>query len=194
MAGQPLEAIQGLEEELEDLEAEVDVPVPREDIGEPRIAPAVRLGDTVYLRSIEAEGVVTSLGEDQAEVQVGRLRVRARLGELEQRSGLGESVDEEEPQAIQATRQGSLPAASTSVEIDLRGRTVDEALEEMERQLDAAYYGGAPFLRVIHGKGTGKLRDEIRRALKGSRYVRSFEPGLASEGGDGVTVIKLLQE
>lgn len=191
VAGQPLEALQSLEDELEDLEAEVDVPVPREDIGEPRITPTIRLGDTVYLRSIEAQGVVTSLGEEQAEVQVGRLRVRARLGELEQRQGFGENLEQEQ---AQATRQGSLPSASTSVEIDLRGRTVDEALEEMDRHLDAAYYGGVPFLRVIHGKGTGKLRDEIRRALKGNRYVRSFEAGLASEGGDGVTVIKLKSE
>jgi DNA mismatch repair protein MutS2 len=80
------------------------------------------------------------------------------------------------------------------VEIDLRGRRADDALEELERQLDAAYYAGVPFLRVIHGKGTGKLRSEIRRALKGNHYVQSFESGSPAEGGDGVTVIKLQSE
>jgi len=67
-------------------------------------------------------------------------------------------------------------------------------LEELDRQLDSSFLAGAPFLRVIHGKGTGKLRDVIRHALRENAYVLSFEPGLPSEGGDGVTVIKIAQE
>jgi DNA mismatch repair protein MutS2 len=93
-----------------------------------------------------------------------------------------------------ATRSRNIPEGSTSVEIDIRGRTADEALEELDRQLDSAYLAGLPFLRVIHGKGTGKLRDAVRKALKGNPYVLSFEAGLSSEGGDGVTVIKLRSE
>jgi DNA mismatch repair protein MutS2 len=191
LAGQPLESISALGEEIEELEAELDVPVPREDRNEP-IAPAnVRLGDTVYLRSIDAQGVVTSLSQDQAEVQVGRLRVRAGLHELEAAST--KSASQPTGQVI-STRSTRLPEASAKVEIDLRGQTAEDALEELDRQLDAAYLSGVPFLRVIHGKGTGKLRDAIRKNLKGNRYVRSFEAGMAAEGGDGVTVIKLRSE
>ena len=194
IAGQPLETIADITEELEDLEAELDVPVRREEHGDPLAASPVRLGDTVYMRSIDAKGVVTSLGEDQAEVQVGRLRVRARLHELESRHGGVSEPTYEAPQRLEATRQRDLTSQPSRVEFDLRGRTAEEALEELDRHLDAAYLSGVPFLRVIHGKGTGKLRDAIRQALKGNRYVGSFEPGLASEGGDGVTVIKLNNE
>jgi DNA mismatch repair protein MutS2 len=194
VAGQPLEGIQTVSDDLEQLESKVDVPLRRESYDEPLPVPEIRLGQTVYIPSIEAEGVITELGEDQAEVQIGRLRVRARLHELQSKRTHSDDPAQESKKELQATRSGRLPAASASVEIDLRGRRADDALEELERQLDAAYYAGVPFLRVIHGKGTGKLRTEIRRALKGNRYVQSFEAGTAGEGGDGVTVIKLQSE
>ena len=77
------------------------------------------------------------------------------------------------------------------LDLNIRGRTVEEGLEELERRLDAAYLAGMPFVRVIHGKGTGRLREAIRQALKDNPYVSSFEPGKAGEGGDGVTVVRL---
>jgi DNA mismatch repair protein MutS2 len=194
IAGQPLEAISAIAEDLEELDAEVNMPIVREEHDEPITATTVRLGDRVYLRSIDAEGVVTSLGDEQAEVQVGRLRVRTRLSELETGRGASENNAQKLPEKVTATRGRSLPRMSANVEIDLRGRAADEALEELDRQLDAAYLSGVPFLRVIHGKGTGKLRDAIRSELKNNPYVRSFEAGLATEGGDGVTVIKLRSE
>ncbi len=194
LAGQPLEALGPIADELADLEADAESPVPRQAQEQRLPASDVRLGDTVYLRSIDAEGVVTSLAEDQAEVQVGRLRVRAGLHELEagRRAAIDENSRADAP--VSPTRRVRLPEASAKVEIDLRGRAVDEALEDLERQLDAAYLAGVPFLRVIHGKGTGKLRDAIRKNLQGNRYVLSFESGLAAEGGDGVTVIKVKGE
>jgi DNA mismatch repair protein MutS2 len=67
----------------------------------------------------------------------------------------------------------------------------DEALDELERRLDAAYLANLPFLRIIHGKGTGRLRQVIRQALKENPYVASFQPGGEKEGGDGVTVVKI---
>jgi DNA mismatch repair protein MutS2 len=194
IAGQPLETVTAIAEELEDLEAEVDLPVPRQRQNEPLQIANIRLGDTVYLRSIDTEGVVTSLGEEQVEVQVGRLRVRARLSELEISRTKGNDATRSEVDEVAPTRSMGLPGTSASVEIDLRGRATDEALDELDRQLDSAYLAGVPFLRVIHGKGTGKLRDAIRNSLKGNRYALSFEAGLAAEGGDGVTVIKLRSE
>ncbi len=61
----------------------------------------------------------------------------------------------------------------------------------MDRYLDSAYLAGLPFVRIIHGKGTGRLRQEVRRALSQHPHVKSFEPGGEKEGGDGVTVAKL---
>jgi DNA mismatch repair protein MutS2 len=68
---------------------------------------------------------------------------------------------------------------------------VDDALERLDTRLDAAFLAGLPFVRVIHGKGTGRLREAIRQAMKGNPYAASFEPGKPGEGGDGVTVIHL---
>jgi DNA mismatch repair protein MutS2 len=77
------------------------------------------------------------------------------------------------------------------LEIDVRGQTVEEALEAIERRLDAAYVAGLPFVRVIHGKGTGRLRSAIRQALRKNPYTASFEAGSDAEGGEGVTVIRM---
>jgi DNA mismatch repair protein MutS2 len=78
------------------------------------------------------------------------------------------------------------------LELDLRGKTSDEALEALDRYLDAAYLAGLPFVRIIHGKGTGKLRQAVRRTLDQHPHVKAFEAGGEKEGGEGVTVAKLM--
>ena len=64
----------------------------------------------------------------------------------------------------------------------------------LEAYLDKAYMAGMPFVRIIHGKGTGKLRQEVRAALKEHAQVASFEEGHPGEGGDGVTVAKIIKD
>ena len=80
------------------------------------------------------------------------------------------------------------------MEIDLRGQRAEDALEALERYLESAYLAGLPFVRVIHGKGTGKLRAVIREALAASGHVKSWENGMEKEGGEGVTVARLRTE
>jgi DNA mismatch repair protein MutS2 len=193
-AEQPLEDLKEMETELEELGEQVvesvssqisglDLPGRSVDF----IEESFSLGDRVRLRTIDAEGVITGLNQEQAEVQVGRLRVRARLDELIP-AGEGPSVEHRPAQPQVVSRD--LPQAPP-MELNIRGRTVEEGLEELERRLDAAYLVGMPFVRVIHGKGTGRLREAIRQALKDNPYVSSFEPGKVGEGGDGVTVVRL---
>ncbi|MGB2895401.1 MAG: endonuclease MutS2 [Anaerolineales bacterium] len=190
VAGQSLEELDtveaGLESLVEDLEESVAQPEP--DLKIPHRP--IRLGDRVYLRTLDAEGVVTELGESKAEVQIGRLRVRAGLNELSLNKDSGPGKKEKEKR-MEATRISAQPSPVPPMELHLRGQTVDEALDVLEQRLDAAYLAGLPFIRVVHGKGTGKLRKAIRAALRGNRYVASFEPGSAGEGGEGVTVIRL---
>jgi DNA mismatch repair protein MutS2 len=62
----------------------------------------------------------------------------------------------------------------------------------LDRYLEQAYLSGMPFVRIIHGKGTGRLRQVVRKALKGHPHVTSFEEGDPREGGEGVTVAKLV--
>ena len=73
------------------------------------------------------------------------------------------------------------------------GIRADEALDSLDRYLDAAYFSRLPYVRIIHGKGTGKLRSVVRQALKEHPQVKSFEGGEQKEGGEGVTVAKLSQ-
>ena len=75
--------------------------------------------------------------------------------------------------------------------VDVRGKAADEALDDVVAALDRATLAGAPFLRIIHGHGTGKLKASLRVYLKDSPYVAAFHTGDRGEGGDGVTIVKL---
>jgi DNA mismatch repair protein MutS2 len=191
LAGQPLEVLDDTQTQLEELEESVNEPVVRDRHEEKPADRPIRLGDKVHLKTIDTRGVVTSLDEEQAEVQVGRLRIRARMDELSLAEGGGEEGSEGSTPRIEATRVRSKPSARPPLELHLRGLRVDEALIDLERHLDSAYLAGMPFVRVVHGKGTGTLRQAVREALQGNRYVRSFESGSPSEGGEGVTVVHL---
>ncbi len=148
----------------------------------------VKLGDTVKLRSLNTIGTVTALSASEAEVKVGRLRVRAKLEEIELRAETAASAAQtEEPETSTTTRGQRAPVP---LEIDLRGKTVEEALPELEAYIDEAYLAELPFARIIHGKGTGKLRQAVRDMLRANPQVKSQVSGTEEEGGDGVTVVR----
>jgi DNA mismatch repair protein MutS2 len=71
---------------------------------------------------------------------------------------------------------------------------VEEGLAELERFLDGAFRGRMPWVRIIHGKGTGKLKDAVRQALRQNSHITSWEEGKDGEGGAGVTVVKFEEE
>ncbi|NIS78988.1 MAG: endonuclease MutS2 [Anaerolineales bacterium] len=190
----PLEELKTLEIKAEAMEGGIVEPLVPTDADLKQSTGTFQPGDEVHLRTINATGVITALDQDQAEVQVGRLRVRARLDELISTGDLMmDEVPKREKGHLTSSRHRSGPSVAEHppIELDLRGRTVDEALDELERRLDAAYLAAMPFVRIIHGKGTGRLRKAIRQALGDNPYVASFEPGQPAEGGDGVTVIRL---
>jgi DNA mismatch repair protein MutS2 len=204
-ARQPLEAVEIVQEQVETLQEAVTKPVERQISKKAplRLDRPVRLGDRVLLRSLNARGVLTALGQEEAEVQIGALRVRARLGDI-QALGQPDEQPAGEPQTPKSTRTRKAeqsaseqhPAfefqASPGIELDVRGQRADEALDVLDRYLDSAYLAGLPWVRVIHGKGTGKLRQVVRQALSQHPHVSSFESGSDKDGGDGVTVAKLI--
>ncbi len=202
---QPVDALQKLEEKVEAVEAKAVAPVERKTKEErvPAGAPSpLKLGEKVILRALGSEGVITSLSESEAEVQVGPLRIRAKLGEIARKTD--DSTTDDRPQTTKrrktsepsstVQRPSSALAASPGMELDLRGQRAEDALLLLENYLEKAYMAGMPFVRIIHGKGTGVLRQEVRAALRGHDYVASFEEGHPSEGGDGVTVAKIVKE
>src|SRR5512139_3262857 len=198
-ARQPLQALKEIEEKVEEIEEKVEAPVERRRTTDDRplsmINRPLSLGERVLVSTLNADGVITALGESDAEVQIGSLRVRARLADIV-RKGQGEEVVEEKKQEEKRESEGSGRAAVSStkspgIELNLRGKLVEEGLEELERYLEKAYSSGLLFVRIVHGKGTGKLREAVRNALKSSPYVASFEEPKDSEGGAGVTVAKM---
>jgi DNA mismatch repair protein MutS2 len=189
-AGQLLEGLDAVEEDLETLAEDLEEAIVQPEPDPETLHRPLRLGDRVYLRTLGAEGVITDLGKSKVEVQIGRLRVRAGLNELSLHKELRPEKKAKEKR-MEATRTTAVPTAAPPLELHLRGLNVEEALEVLEQRLDAAYLAGLPFIRVVHGKGTGKLSQAIRAVLQDNRYVASFEPGGTREGGEGVTVIRL---
>ncbi len=190
-AGQPLQAIRAIEEKIGEMEGKVEAPVERRT-GQFSVTANqfLKLGEKVNVSTLNAEGVVTALGEADAEVQIGTIRVRARLSDLVRRQTVDDSAQTEKARQPSSTIHRP-SSTSPGMEVDLRGLMSDDALDKMERYLEQAYLAGLPFVRIIHGKGTGKLRQAVRAALSGHAYVKSFEEGGDKEGGEGVTVAKL---
>ncbi|MEP6895339.1 MAG: endonuclease MutS2, partial [Chloroflexota bacterium] len=149
-AKQPLEAINAIEEKMEVIQEKVEQPVERQkskvevqsQIGIRQSA--IKLGERVIVSTLNAEGVVTALGESDAEVQIGSLRVRARLSELLRKSSEQSLVISEQ---ASVTRQTSHVASSPGLELNLRGKLVDEGLDELEKYLERAYSAGLLFVR-----------------------------------------------
>ena len=195
-AKQPLEAIKLIEEKIEKIEEKVERPVERKSEQlSVSSNQSLRLGERVTVSTLNAEGVVTALGESDAEVQIGTIRMRARLSDLVRAS---ESKVESQkskdlrPSTLRQSPSNAVEARkSPGMEVDLRGLMSEDALDKMERYLEQAFLTGLPFVRIIHGKGTGRLRQAVRGALRGHEYVNSFEEGGDKEGGEGVTVAKL---
>ncbi len=191
-ARQPLQAVDEVEEVVDALEEDVAEPILRQEPEKPLRQPKgpLRLGEKVHLRSIDQDAVVTAIGEQEIEAQVGRLRIRARRSDIIRK---GETA-EAEPAPAKSARGGIKVSAgqdSPGVELDIRGHRVDEGLDALDRYLERAYLAGLPFVRIIHGKGTGRLRDSVRQALGSSPHIARFESGGRTEGGEGVTVAHL---
>jgi DNA mismatch repair protein MutS2 len=191
-AGQPLQAIKALEEKLETIEEKTQAPIERK--GEPLPVSGdqpLKLGEKVVIASLKSEGIVTAMSESEAEVQIGTLRVRAKFNDLERQSA---SNDQPKRNAQNANRESEIVSRKPStvkspgMEISLRGKLVEDGLDELDKYLEKAYSAGLPFVRIVHGKGTGRMREAVRTALKDSPYVNSFEEARENEGGAGVTI------
>ncbi len=189
-ARQPLDVIQQVEKTVDALVEEVAAPVERQQTEFAPVGGEIRLGSKVLVRSLGKEGVVRALDGERAEVQIGNLRVRARLSELVIK-GNATTLQTEDSRHLTLVPRLPSSVVSPGVELDLRGQRADEALEMLDRYLDRAYLARLPWVRIIHGKGTGKLRQVVRQALARHPHVQGFESGAPGEGGEGVTVATL---
>ncbi|MCX7680872.1 MAG: endonuclease MutS2 [Anaerolineae bacterium] len=175
------QATAALAADLTNIQARTSVAPAAEELLRKPLCP----GDRVWVRPLQALGEVLEIHGKEAEVMVGPARTRVSLAALEPRP----SVSPEHKSERDAVRYA--PKASPGIRLDLRGCTVDEALERLDQHLDAALRAGLPWIHIIHGKGTGALRQAVRRFLSEHPAVHSCEPGDEREGGDGVTIARL---
>jgi DNA mismatch repair protein MutS2 len=151
----------------------------------------LRVGDLVEVTRLGQRGTIASAtaGREEVEVQVGALRMRARRSDLRLVQA-AENI-EERPAAAAGVRLMRAEGPAPSIEVDMRGWRADEVAPELERYVHDAYMANMPFVRIIHGKGTGTLRQVVRDELATNPFVASFRTAPANEGGDGVTVVEL---
>ena len=152
-------------------------------------AKELRIGDSVRVLSLNLKGTVSTLPDAKGNlfVQMGILRSQVKLSDLEK-------LDEEVISAPTVKKTGSgkikmSKSASVSTEINLLGKTVDEALAELDKYLDDAYIAHLPSVRVVHGKGTGALRKAVHNYLRRQKHVDSYRLGEFGEGDSGVTIV-----
>ena len=183
--------VETLQPVLEQVEEKITKKSPRKRLLPVVERPLLEVGRRVTVRTLKMEGVLTAVNGEDAEVQVGSLRVRVKTSDLA--APLGQSGTTPAP-ATKPTPEKSMKSIfhpSPGMELDLRGMRAEDALEKLDKYLDDAVLSGMPFVRIIHGKGTGRLRQVIREALRGSSSVSSYEEGGEKEGGEGVTIAHL---
>lgn len=178
--------------QIDSLEERLTEPVEKKDFSGVQKRP-LRIGDWIYVRNLKTEGTVLAINEESVEVQIGKMRVKADLLNIERsRKHAAEKKDKKnKPEKSAETPGGvSIPLQSSpGIELHLRGMRAEDALEKLDRYLDEAYAAGLPFTRIVHGKGTGTLRQLVRQALSESALVENWETAMDNEGGEGVTVV-----
>ena len=155
-----------------------------------KIPKKLRIGDSVKVLSMNLKGTVHTLPNEKGDlyVQMGILRSLVNIRDL--------VLTEESPAPGNKGRSagaGSLKMSkslSVSTEINLIGKTTDEAVSLLDKYLDDAYLAHMPSVRVVHGKGTGALRNAVHNHLKRLKYVKSYRLGEFGEGDAGVTIVE----
>jgi len=151
------------------------------------------VGDQVEIGGLGMTGMLLEApqGKKRVRVKVGEGEVLATVANLVGLApGQGASKPAPSSNARRLSSGGGL-GLDEQTAVDVRGKAADEALDDVIAALDRATLAGVPFLRIIHGHGTGKLKVSLRDYLKDSPYVAEFRAGDRAEGGDGVTVARL---
>lgn len=152
----------------------------------------VVIGDVVMLKNLHQKVTIKSLPDKNKRltVDMGNIAMKVKRDEL---AVLDENYKELKKNIIPGTsfKKFELRKYSMSQELDLRGYRVEEALDEVENYLDQASLANLSPVYIIHGHGTGALKQAVRDFLKTSPYVSKFRPGGDSEGGDGVSVVDI---
>jgi DNA mismatch repair protein MutS2 len=149
----------------------------------------IQVGQKVRIKKLGVDGTVTAIDGDQFEVQAGAVRLRLMPQDISRRNVVEESAPIQNKPTDKKGRTTLPSVAGVAMELDLRGLRVEDALDKLDHYLEQSFSSGLPFGRIIHGKGTGALRETVRDTLRHSSYVTRWERGGDNEGGDGVSVV-----
>lgn len=152
----------------------------------------VKVGDTVFVRTMNLKGKVCTLPTNKGDlfVQIGAMRTQVNLKDIE--------FSEPEPEVKEKKKSGAggiamAKSLSVGIECNIVGMRVDEALPVIDKYLDDAYLAHLPKVSIIHGRGTGALRDAVHQHLRRLKYVESYRLGEFGEGDRGVTIVTFKQ-
>ena len=148
----------------------------------------VSIGDTVKVLSYGQQGVITKkLADHEFEVQIGILKVKVTDRDVEKIST--QAVPKKAERAVRSSR--GLRSTRASSELDLRGQRYEEALTNLDRYIDSSLLAGLNTVTIIHGIGTGAIRNGVQQYLKRNRHVKSYNYAPANQGGTGATIVHL---
>jgi DNA mismatch repair protein MutS2 len=146
-------------------------------------------GDQVRVRGSKTSGVVASLDHDTAWLDVAGKRMRVRRSELERVAGKA-PAPAKAPASL-STAPKPEPVSTVTLEINVIGQRIEDAIPQIEKSLDEALLSGAAHIRIVHGHGTGRLREAVREHFRAHPAVASLRAGEAREGGNGATIVEL---
>ena len=162
---------------------------------QPLSAKKIKIGATVKVLSFNSEGIVETLPDKDYNlfVRIGIMRTLVNLRDLELVNSENIKVDGTKIKRT-TNKDGSSKiklekSYNVSTEINLIGKTTDEALLELDKYIDDAYIAHIPVVRIIHGRGTGALKKAVNEFCRKSQIIKNYRPGDFTEGGDGVTVV-----
>ena len=186
---QSIATVKKISKTISDVESGELKPIKKSESAEPnrRRNRRLRVNDNVFIKVLQTKGQIISISGKEAEVAAGRMTMRVPLTGLEFR---GRNEAEEAEKEAKSVPSISI-SSNVSMELDIRGERVEAGLNRLDSYLDSASLASLPWVRIIHGKGSGRLRQAIRKALGKHHAIQSWEGGKDGEGGAGVTVARL---
>jgi DNA mismatch repair protein MutS2 len=172
-------------QDLKDLRQSFDQPTAQQ--AEQEIKSDFEVGDQVRVRSIGRKGEIIEIDWDkkEARIQAGIMKITASLTELV-KVELPEPEEEEQLQKYRVKK-----ATKVANKLDLRGERYEAAQYKVDKYLDDAFLAGLKEIEIVHGKGTGALREAVEAVLQRNEHVEKFRLGIQREGGTGVTIVRL---
>ncbi len=148
------------------------------------------IGDRVKLLTLDQNGEVLSLPDDKGDltVKVGIMKINVNIAGL---MLINDGTKKKKAKNRGYANMYRMKAQNISMSVNVQGQNLEDALMNVDKYIDDAYMAGLKEVTVIHGNGTGVLKEGLRRSFKSHKLVASYRKGAYNEGGDGVTIVKL---